>query len=337
MTREKKISGEEKASTSRIETLSKQIQKYIRRTPLSSPWVVRKRFGREIYLKEECLQVTGAFKARSAVSKLLSLSTEEKENGVVVPTVGNGGLGVCYATLRLGIKKVKVVLAESADINTQRCLESYGSHVSVERFGKSWDEAAGKAMEIANEEGLSFVHPFDDNHAIEGAGTIGVEIVQDLPNVEMIVVQIGGGSLIAGILLSVKESNPKVRIIGVEPVGAPSMLESVRRGHPVTLENINSVAHGLSVKRAGEKTFPIVKRLCDDIVLVSDEEIVKTSTFIMDECKLVVEPSGAAGMAAVAAGKIDALPERTVVILSGGNINWKEACSGLQKNERIKW
>lgn len=307
---------------------SERIRGRVHKTPLLRPSAVERELGISLYMKAECLQKAGVFKVRSGWNMLLTLSPDRRKAGIVIPTIGNGGMGICSAAAELGIP-AHVVLTESASSGVERRLKSAGASITVERFGTLWDDAAERARALSEAQGWYLAHPFDHPRAIEGAGTVAVEMLADRPKLDTIVVQIGGGSLIAGVALYAKLRNPEIRIIGVEAESAPAMLESVRCGRVVTLENPTTIAHGLCVKRVSEDALSIVQEHCDEIVTVSDREMRNATCFLLDACKLVVEPSGAAGFAAVANGRIADLTEDTAIILSGGNIDWEMVCPDL--------
>ena len=248
---------------------------------------------------------------------------------MICSSAGNHAQGVALAAAIYGIKAV-VCMAENATPSKIEATRAYGAEVVL--HGSIWDEANERAKELVKERGLTYVHPFDDLDLIAGQGTVGLEIVEDWPDVDVVVVPIGGGGLISGISMAVKTQKPNVKVIGVESTGAPGMLESVRAGHLVTLPSVSCIIDGLRVKRVGETTLEVVRRYVDEIVTLSDEEIFEGLRWVMGHCKLVVEGAAAAPVAALRRGLIKAAPgARVVCVLSGGNVNLDQL-KGLRWN-----
>ncbi len=273
--------------------------------------------GSEIYLKCEFQQKTGSFKIRGAYFKIKSLTDDEKKKGVVSASAGNHAQGVAFAS---SLEKIPctIVMPKNASPAKVSATRSYGATVILE--GNNYDESWLKAKKIAEETGANIVHAFDDPQIIAAQGVIGLEILEDLPNVDEIYVPIGGGGLAAGILLAVKTKNPKIRVIGVQSVAYPSMKNSLDAGKPQSVDGASTIADGISVKKPGQVTFEIIKELIDDIVLVEDEQIVKTMFLLMERGKMVVEPAGAAALAYL----LEAKPspgKKVVPILGGGNVD----------------
>ena len=270
-------------------------------------------------LKAELFQRTGSYKIRGPSNKLPQLSDEQKRAGVICSSAGNHAQGVALAARELGIPAV-VVMAENATPAKIDATKAYGAEVVL--HGNIWDEANAEAERIAVERGLTFVHPFDDVQLIAGQGTIGLEILDDVPDVDAVVVPIGGGGLISGIATAIRTRKPSVRVIGVESSGAPAMQLSLERGELVTLDEVRCSIDGLKVKRVGENTFALVSRYVERVVTLDDEQIFDALLWTMSRCKLVVEGAAAAPVAALLNGLVEAEPGSTVVcVISGGNVD----------------
>jgi threonine dehydratase len=284
--------------------------------------------GFDIRLKAEIFQRTGSYKIRGPLHKFTTLTADERARGVVCSSAGNHAQGVALAAQIHGIHAV-VVMAANATPSKVAATRGYGADVVL--HGTIWDEANDRARELVRERGLTYVHPFDDLDLIAGQGTIGLEIVRDWPDVDVIVVPIGGGGLISGIAMAAKALKPEVRVIGVESAGAPGMFESVKAGAVVTLDQVDCIIDGLRVKRVGATTFEVVRRMVDQIVTLPDEQIFDAMVWVMSRAKLVVEGAAAAPVAAVLNGLIEA-PRGTKVacVLSGGNVN-------LDQIRGLKW
>jgi threonine dehydratase len=285
---------------------------------LSSRTIARLAGAAEVGLKCESLQRTGSFKVRGALNAVSLLDPALHERGVVTVSAGNHAQALAWAAASLGVPCTVVMPAAASESKAAASAE-YGA--TVIRHGTA-AEAFARARELADSEGLTLVHPFDDVNIIAGAATTGLEILDQLPDVDVIVVPIGGGGLIAGIASAVKQARPAVRVIGVEPVGADSMHRSLAAGRPVRLETINTIADGLAAPFAGDLTFPIVRELVDDIVLVTDAEIALAMSLLLTRAKLLAEPAGAAATAALLAHKVPAVAGKHVVaVVSGGNVD----------------
>jgi threonine dehydratase len=289
----------------------------IRKTSLTYSPIFSELTGSEIYLKCEFQQKTGSFKIRGAYFKIKSLTDDEKKKGVVSASAGNHAQGVAYAS---SLEKIPctIVMPKNASPAKVSATRGYGATVILE--GNNYDEAWLNAKKIAEETGANIVHAFDDPHVIAAQGVIGLEILEDLPNVDEIYVPIGGGGLAAGILLAVKTKNPKIKVIGVQSKSYPAMKNSLDAGKLQSVDGGSTIADGISVKKPGEVTFEIIKELIDDIVLVDDKQIVKTMFLLMERGKMVVEPAGAAGLAYL----LEAKPspgKKVVPILCGGNVD----------------
>ncbi len=273
--------------------------------------------GAQVYLKSECLQKTGSFKVRGAYAKIATLSPEEKRKGVIAASAGNHAQGVAFASAleKIPCTIVMPVTASPAKVAATR---AYGANVVL--HGTIYDESWSKAQEISKSTGASIIHAFDDETVIAAQGVIGLEILQDLPDVDEIYVPIGGGGLAAGILKAVKSKKPHVKVIGVQSSAFPAMKKSVDSGKLESIRGQRTIADGISVKRPGELTFKIIDELIDDIVLVDDSEIVKAMFLLMERAKTVVEPAGAVGLACLL-GRKPPKGKKIVPILSGGNVD----------------
>jgi len=289
------------------------------RTPLLTSRTLSDVSGFDIRLKAEMFQRTGSYKIRGPLNKLTKLTDDERRRGVVCSSAGNHAQGLALAARIYGIRAV-VAMAENATPSKIAATRGYGAEVVL--HGSIWDDANEKAKELVREQGLTYVHPFDDLDLIAGQGTVGLEIVRDWPEVDVIVVPIGGGGLISGIAMAAKALKPAVRIVGVESSGAPGMRDSVEAGRVVTLDRVDCVIDGLRVRRVGETTFEIVRRAVDAIVTLPDERIFEAMLWVMSRSKLVVEGAAAATVGAVLEGLI-AAPRgaKVACVLSGGNVN----------------
>jgi threonine dehydratase len=260
----------------------------------------------------------GVFKIRGAVNKICSLSPAELERGLVTASSGNHGLAVAYAAKIYGVKAV-VVVPENAVQEKVEAIESYGA--DIVKYGKDYDEAYSKALEIQKEAGATFVHPFEDPFVVAGQGTIGLELLEDIPDLNAIIVPVGGGGLISGISIAAKTLNPKSRIVGVQSEGAPAVYRSWRAGKIVEVDSVNTVADGLAARKPLDLTFGIIKRYVDTVLLVSEEEIGKAVLALLHNARILAEPSGAASLAALLFKYLPKPEEKVAVIISGANIS----------------
>jgi threonine dehydratase len=274
--------------------------------------------GLPLHLKLENLQRTGAFKERGALNKLLLLSPTERERGVCTASAGNHAQGVAFHTAGLGIRAQIVMPLATPQIKVA-ATRGFGAEVIL--HGANYDEACEEALRRCGEEERIFIHPFDDVDVINGQGTIGLELLEQVPDLEAVVVPIGGGGLISGVACALKESNPKIRVIGVEPEKLPSMLRAREAGSPVTLKAEATIADGIAVRRAGDLTLPLVSRYVDEIVTVDDEEIASAILILLEKEKTLAEGAGAAALASLLQSKTNLRNRRTVVLVSGGNID----------------
>ena len=274
--------------------------------------------GTELYLKTENLQITGSFKVRGSYYKMSRLSAEEKARGVIACSAGNHAQGVALSAQKNGIKAV-ICLPDGAPISKIEATKSYGAEVCL--VEGVYDDAYKKALSLRDEKGYTFIHPFDDEDVIAGQGTIALEVVDQVPDLDAIIVPIGGGGLISGVAYTIKTLNPKVKVYGVQAQGAPSMLNSVRDKQIEELDSVSTIADGIAVKKPGSLTYEICSKYVDEIVTVSDDEISAAILALMEQHKLVTEGAGAVAVAAAMFGKLDLEGKKTVCLLSGGNID----------------
>lgn len=272
----------------------------------------------ELYLKPENLQITGSFKVRGSAYKIAKLSEEEKSRGVIACSAGNHAQGVALAATKNGIKSL-ICLPDSAPISKVEATKGYGAEVCL--VEGCYDDAYQKALELKEKEGYTFVHPFNDENVIAGQGTIALEILNELDNIDAIVVPIGGGGLISGIAYTVKQIRPEVKVYGVQAVGAPSMYNSMRDGEIECLSDVSTIADGIAVKQPGDNTFALVKEYVDEIALVSDDEVASAILALIEKQKMIAEGAGAVAVAAVMFDKFDLRGKRVVAVVSGGNID----------------
>lgn len=272
----------------------------------------------ELYLKPENLQITGSFKVRGSAYKIAMLTEEEKQKGVIACSAGNHAQGVALAATKNGIKSL-ICLPDTAPISKVEATKGFGAEVCL--VEGCYDDAYQKALELRDSEGYTFVHPFDDENVIAGQGTIALEIINDLDNIDAIVVPIGGGGLISGIAYTAKQIRPSIKIYGVQVAGAPSMYNSVKGGEIKCLSSVSTIADGIAVKKPGENTYALVKEYVDEITLVSDDEVASAILALMEKQKMISEGAGATAVAAVMSGKFDLKGKRVVAVVSGGNID----------------
>lgn len=271
-----------------------------------------------IFLKPENLQHTGSFKLRGAYYKISQLTDEEKARGVIACSAGNHAQGVALGAAHNGIKAV-ICLPAGAPISKVEATKSYGAEVVM--VPGVYDDAYERAISLRDEEGYTFVHPFDDPKVIAGQGTIGLEILEEMPDVEAVIVPIGGGGLIAGVAFALKMLRPDVKVYGVQAEGAPSMAHSISEGHKVHLDSVRTVADGIAVKEPGDLTYSLVKEYVDEVVTVSEDEIAAAILALIEKQKLVAEGAGAVSVAAAMFNKVPIKGKKTVCIVSGGNID----------------
>jgi threonine dehydratase len=306
----------------------KRVSEHAYHTPLLTSRLLSEQTGFDVRLKAEIFQRTGSYKIRGPLNKLPQLTDDQRRRGVICSSAGNHAQGVALAAKIHGVRAV-VVMAENATPSKIAATRAYGAEVVL--HGLIWDEANEKMKQLAAEHGYTVIHPFDDLQLITGQGTLGLEIHDDFPQVDVVVVPIGGGGLISGVSMALKARNPKIRVIGVESSDGPAMKRSIEAGHVVTLDEIHCIIDGLRVKRVGENNFRIVRDYVDEIVTLPDAEIFESMLWIMSRSKLVVEGAAAAPVAALLAGLIEAPPgSKVVCVLSGGNVN-------LDQLRGLKW
>jgi len=304
-----------------------RIAPHIKHTPLLTSRQLSERTGFDIRLKAELFQRVGSYKIRGPLNKFALMPEEQKRRGVVCSSAGNHAQGVALAAKIHGIRAV-VCMATNATPAKIAATKAYGAEVVL--HGSIWDEANEKAKELVRDQGLTYVHPFDDEQLIAGQGTLGLEIVQDWPEVDAVIVPIGGGGLIAGVSMAVKSHNPKIKVIGVESSDGPAMQRSVEAGELQTID-CQTIIDGLRVRRAGVLNFSVVQRFVDEIVALPDREIFDAMIWVMERCKLVVEGAAAAPVGALLQNLVKLPPgSRVAVVLSGGNLN-------LDQLRGLKW
>jgi threonine dehydratase len=301
-----------------IRSARERISHHLRVTPITTATLLGREAGVALWLKCENLQKTGSFKSRGALNKVACLDAAARRRGVVTVSAGNHAQALAWAARTAEVRATVVMPAAASQAKVDA---SAGYGADVVRYGTTFD-AFERARALADEEGFVFVHPFDDEEVIAGAGTTGLEILEQIDDVEIVVVPIGGGGLISGIAAGVKRLRPSVRVYGVEPHGAAGMRASLDARRPVRLQAVDTIADGLAAPMAGELTFPLVRRYVDDVVLVTDDEIRSAMRALLSRAKLLAEPAGAAAVAAVLTRKLPIRPgERVVAVVSGGNVD----------------
>ncbi len=292
------------------------LKNIIRPTPLVTAY--GEELDCKLYLKPENLQKTGSFKIRGSGYKIAMLSDEEKARGVIACSAGNHAQGVALAASKCGISSL-ICLPDNAPISKIEATKGFGADVClVEGY---YDDAYNKALELRDEKGYTFVHPFDDENVIAGQGTIGLEILNDLDNLDAVIVPVGGGGLISGVAYAIKSIRPSIKVYGVQAAGAPSMYNSVNEGKITTLNSVSTIADGIAVKRPGDNTFEMVSKYVDDIALVTEDEISSAILALIEKQKMVAEGAGAVSVAAAMFNKFPLTGKRVVSVVSGGNID----------------
>jgi len=290
----------------------------------------------EVYLKPENLQITGSFKIRGSYYKIAQLSVEEKSKGVIACSAGNHAQGVALAAQKHGIK-ASICIPDNAPISKVEATKAFGAEVIL--VEGSYDDAYNKAIQLQEKTGATFIHPFNDPMVIAGQGTLGLEILSDLPDVDSIIVPIGGGGLISGIAFTIKSLNPKIKVYGVQASGAASMYDSIKNNRIQTLTTVKTIADGLAVKTPGSQTFDICEHYVDDIITVTDDEISTAILTMIEKHKLVAEGAGAVSVAAALFNKLPLAGQKVVCLVSGGNIDVtilsRVIDRGLQKSGRL--
>ena len=312
-----------------FEDAARVVHEHARHTPLHHSRILSERSGYEVYLKAEIFQRTGSYKLRGPLNKLRFLSEEQRRRGVVCSSAGNHAQGLALAAAIHGIPAV-VVMAANATPSKIEATRGYGAEVVL--HGSIWDEADAHARRLVTERGMTYVHPFDDLELIAGQGTLGMEIIDDLPETGTVIVPIGGGGLISGVAMAVKACDPSIKVIGVESTGAPGMRDSVAAGQVVELDRVDCIIDGLRVKRVGTINREVVSQFVDEIVTLPDSDIFDAVVWTMHHCKLVVEGAAASSVAALLHGLVNADRSRPVVaVLTGGNVNLGQL-NGLKWN-----
>lgn len=272
----------------------------------------------ELFLKPENLQITGSFKVRGSAYKMAMLTEEEKQKGVIACSAGNHAQGVALAATKNGIRSL-ICLPDSAPISKVEATKGFGAEVCL--VEGCYDDAYQKALELRDSKGYTFIHPFDDENVIAGQGTIALEILNELDDIDAIVVPIGGGGLVSGIAYTVKQIRPSIKVYGVQVSGAPSMYNSIKNGEIESLSSVSTIADGIAVKKPGENTYRLVKEYVDEIVVVTDDEVSSAILALIEKQKMIAEGAGAAAVAAIMSGRLDVKGKRVVAVVSGGNID----------------
>ncbi len=301
-----------------IEKAAERLEGTIHSVPLERSTTFSAMTGGEIYLKYENQQKTGSFKIRGASNKIAAMCERGEIKAAVASSAGNHAQGVAYASHVHGIPAT-IVMPKAAPIAKVQATEGYGAKVVL--YGDCYDEAYARALEICEEEGATFLHPFDDAEVIAGQGTIGLEILKALPTVDVVIVPTGGGGLLAGVAACIKQVNPRVKIIGVQAEGAPAIYRSFHEKTLVSTDTATTIADGIAVKTPGDLTMDLINQYADDVVTVTDDEISAAILLLLERTKQVVEPAGATPLAAVLNGKVDVCGKRVVCVMSGGNID----------------
>lgn len=302
-----------------IEQARERIRNSVHHTPLRHSVTFSNLTHAEVYLKFENFQRTGSFKIRGALNKILTLTPVERAAGVVAASAGNHAQGVALAASMNGVKAL-VVMPKGATIQKVEATKGYGAEILL--HGASYDEAYQKATELQKERGLTFVHAYNDYAIMAGQGTVGLEILEDLPDVDVLVCGIGGGGLISGIATAIKSVRPQVRIVGVQPEVSAYLPQSISAGRLVASQRTDTIADGLATKHGGDKTFPLMQRLVDQVVTVTEDEIARAILMLLERQKNVVEGAGAVPLAALIAGKVDVKKgQKVACVVSGGNID----------------
>ena len=308
----------ELVTAAEVADAAERLRGVLQPTPIEPSRAVSNAVGVETVLKCENLQRTGSFKLRGAYNRIALLTEEERTRGVVCASAGNHAQGVALAAQMQGVKAT-VFMPVQAPIPKVQATEAYGAEVWL--TGHSVDDCIAAAQEFAHEEGRAFVHPFDNRDIIAGQGTLGLEVAEQIPDVGTVVVPVGGGGLVSGTAVAIKSARPQVRVVGVQAVGASSFAASLAKGEPLALPALDTIADGIAVKRPGELTLAHVRACVDEMVTVEDSSIARAVVMLLERAKLVVEPAGAAGVAALLAGAVDELRPPVVAVLSGGNID----------------
>jgi threonine dehydratase len=301
-----------------VQAARQRIREFIYCSPAPHSAALSQMTGQQVFLKLDNLQRTGAFKERGALNKILTLTDDEKRRGVIAASAGNHAQAVAFHATQRGIK-ARIVMPLMTPLVKVSSTEGFGAEVVL--HGANYDEACAEALQQGEADGMTFLHPFDDPDVIAGQGTIGLELLEQVPNLEAVVVPIGGGGLISGVACAIKESNPRIRVVGVQTDRLPSMLRAREAGGPVTVPAEATIADGIAVRRAGEQTFPLVQRYVDEIVTVDEEEIAKAILVLLEREKTLAEGAGAVALASLLQRKTSLDGQRTAVLVCGGNID----------------
>jgi threonine dehydratase len=301
-----------------IRAARERIRAHLYLSPAPHSAALSEMTGQQVFLKLDNLQRTGAFKERGALNKILTLTPDERSRGVIAASAGNHAQAVAFHASQNGIR-ARIVMPLMTPLVKVAATSSYGADVVL--HGADYDEACAEAIRQGAADGLTFLHPFDDDEVIAGQGTIGLELLEQIPDLEAVVVPIGGGGLIGGVACAIKESNPNIRIVGVQTERLPSMLRAREAGHPVTIPAEATIADGIAVRRAGEKTLPLVEKFVNELVTVDEEEIASAILVLLEREKTLAEGAGAAALAALLQKKTALDGHRTAVLVCGGNID----------------
>ena len=301
-----------------VQQARQRIRDFIYCSPAPHSAELSQMTGQQVFLKLDNLQRTGAFKERGALNKILTLTEGEKRRGVIAASAGNHAQAVAFHATARGIR-ARIVMPLMTPLVKVSSTSGFGAEVVL--HGANYDEACAEALRLGREEGMTFLHPFDDPAVIAGQGSIGLELLEQVPDLEAVVVPIGGGGLISGVACAIKESRPRIRVIGVQTERLPSMLRATEAGHPVTVPADATIADGIAVRRAGELTFPLVTHYVDEIVTVDEEEIAKAILVLLEREKTLAEGAGAVALAALLQAKTTLKGQRTAVLVCGGNID----------------
>jgi len=302
-----------------VQAARDRIAGVVRRTPLEYSHSFSEETGAEVYLKLENRQRTGAFKIRGAMNRIATLDEAARAAGVVTASAGNHAQGVALAASRAGVDAT-IVMPEHAPVSKVRATERYGGRVVLS--GEDYDAAQARAHEIEAAEGRTYVHAFDDPDVVAGQGTIGLEILEDCPDLDTVVVAVGGGGLISGIATAIKSQRPDVRVVGVEAAGSAKLAASLRKGEPHVIDRVDTIADGIATRRVGDLTYPMIEEHVDEVVTVTDDQIALALVTLLDRTKTLAEGAGAVPLAAVLSGAFDYRPDEAIVpVISGGNVD----------------